>query len=190
MRIVCIGDSLTYGYKIRRSEAWPHLLEKKYNIEVVNKGICGDSSSGMLARFYQDVILERPSHVIIMGGTNDFIMGVSWEMVRSNIFTMVHHAHAYGILPIVGIPTPAEPEMAQKYWSSITDFQKINREIERYKDGIMDFAKTFNVQVIDFYTEVTQRLEEVSKRELYMDGLHWTAKGNAMLAKIINLKQL
>ncbi|MEW9123483.1 MAG: GDSL-type esterase/lipase family protein [Thermotaleaceae bacterium] len=190
MRIVCIGDSLTYGYRIRRSEAWTHLLEKKYNIEVINKGICGDSTGGMLARFQQDVVLEKPSHVLIMGGTNDFIMGLSWEMVRANIFTMGHHAHAYGIIPIIGIPTPTEPEMAQKYWSSITDFQRVNQEIERYKDGIIDFAKKINFEVIDFYTNVIKELSIENKEELYMDGLHWTAKGNAMLTQIIHLKGL
>jgi len=52
MKLVCLGDSLTYGYKIKPSEAWPSLIisQKCDNVEVLNKGILGDTTGGMLAQ--------------------------------------------------------------------------------------------------------------------------------------------
>lgn len=64
-KIVCIGDSLTEGYGLDKNMAWPALLQNRLNITVVNSGISGDTTSGMLARFYPDVIQHRPTHVII-----------------------------------------------------------------------------------------------------------------------------
>lgn len=75
MKLVCLGDSLTYGYKVKPSETWPSLVKQKLNIEVLNKGINGDTTMGMLGRYNFDVRSESPSHVILMGGGNDLI----WE---------------------------------------------------------------------------------------------------------------
>lgn len=65
LEIVCIGDSLTYGYKLKRSEVWTKLIENKYGIKVLNKGINGDSTGGMLSRFYRDVVENKSSYVFI-----------------------------------------------------------------------------------------------------------------------------
>ena len=65
LEIVCIGDSLTYGYKLKKSEVWTKLIENKYGIKVLNKGINGDSTGGMLSRFYRDVVGNKSSYVFI-----------------------------------------------------------------------------------------------------------------------------
>ena len=43
-KIVCLGDSLTYGYGVSRSKVWTKLAEDKLHIEIINEGICGDTS--------------------------------------------------------------------------------------------------------------------------------------------------
>jgi len=188
MTIVCIGDSLTYGYRVRRSEVWTKLMEKKYGIKVLNKGICGDSTAGMLSRFYHDAVSERPSHVIIMGGTNDFIMEVPASVVKSNIATMVHQANACSIVPIIGIQIPTEPETAKECWASITDFYRVNDEIQRYREWVLQFAQIFGVQVIDFYKGFVDYLRAGygKKSDIYSDGLHLTAVGNEIIAAMVD----
>lgn len=68
MKIVCIGDSLTEGYQMDLSKRWTDVLQEKLDIEIINSGICGDTTGGMLARFKEMVIDHKPTHVIIMGG--------------------------------------------------------------------------------------------------------------------------
>ena len=48
MKIVCLGDSLTYGFMVRRSKIWTKLSEDKTGFEIINEGISGDTSGGML----------------------------------------------------------------------------------------------------------------------------------------------
>jgi len=187
LKFVCIGDSLTYGYKVRRSETWTHLFSEKYQVEVINKGINGDSTGGMLSRFYNDVVSNKPSHVLIMGGTNDYIMGATLNMVRLNISTMAHQALSYNIIPIIGIQILTDAAMAKIHWSNITDFQIVNNEITNYREWVFKFAKIFNVSVIDFYEHFNDHLEKSSSNSLYLDGLHPTIRGQEIMAESITL---
>jgi lysophospholipase L1-like esterase len=185
LKIVCIGDSLTYGYKLSRSEVWTKLIEKKYGVEVLNKGINGDSTGGMLSRYYGDVIDNKPSYVFIMGGANDLIMEVPLNVIKSNISTMVHQAYGNNIIPIIGTQPLTEPKMAKRYWSNITDFVRVNEELMEIREWIMEFSGIFNVQVVDFCGELGSIINEENKTEFYIDGLHLTPRGNVNMLRTI-----
>ena len=107
IKIVCLGDSITFGYELEASKRWTNLLSAELDVEVLNFGINGDTTSGMLARFQQHVIDQNPTHVIITGGTNDLWFGLRDEHIILNILTMSRQAKFYDIIPIVGIPTPS-----------------------------------------------------------------------------------
>ena len=42
MTLICLGDSLTYGFGIPRHRVWPSLLAKTTGMKVLNWGINGD----------------------------------------------------------------------------------------------------------------------------------------------------
>lgn len=190
IKMVCIGDSLTYGYMVRRSEGWTQLLEKKYDVKVFNRGISGDSTGGMLARFYRDVIDHKPSFVLIMGGSNDFIMGVPLSVVRSNTAAMVHQAQGHNIIPIIGIPLEIESEMAEKYWPEVTDFSRVNEDLKRYREWIQKFGRIFNIPVIDFFKEFSDAIEGKNKSDYYLDGLHPTPKGHEIMTDVVKIEKI
>lgn len=50
MKLICIGDSLTFGYGVRPSQRWTRLCAQETGWEIVNKGISGDTTGGMLVR--------------------------------------------------------------------------------------------------------------------------------------------
>jgi len=185
LKLICIGDSLTYGYGLKRSDVWVSLLENEYGIQVINKGINGDSTTGMLARFHQDVIENGASHVMIMGGSNDFMMRVPLSIVCSNIATMVHQSRNHLIVPIIGIQPPTEPEMARKCWSDMVDYSEVNRDLMRYREWALRFSELFNVAVIDFYADFQRYLAQENPHEIYTDGLHLTPKGNGLMLDTI-----
>lgn len=87
MRIVCFGDSNTYGYDPRSyfgdrypaSDRWPDLLEKKTSWEIINAGVNGreiprNPYALRLVREYAPVDV-----FLVMLGTNDLLQGASAE---------------------------------------------------------------------------------------------------------------
>ena len=168
MKLVCLGDSLTHGYKVKQLETWPSLVRQALNIEVVNKGINGDTTGGMLARLYADVIAVQPSHVVIMGGGNDFIWGVPITVVEANLAAMVQQAVHHSIIPMLGVPIPIAVSKAKKYWPFVNNF--INSETPTSISGCSDFHfgggrlphRSLDVQLkLNEFTEVNKSLEEL-----------------------------
>ena len=47
MRMICIGDSLTYGFGVPVESSWVEILNRESRAQVINKGISGDTSGGM-----------------------------------------------------------------------------------------------------------------------------------------------
>jgi acyl-CoA thioesterase-1 len=92
--VYCIGDSLTaVGYYEAKLET---LLGSSYI--VVNHGVSGDTTSGMLSRFKTDVIGHDPDFVVIWGGVNDVAhAGLSLITIESNLQSMYTQAHDAGI---------------------------------------------------------------------------------------------
>ena len=43
MKIVCLGDSLTYGYGVPRKDGWVSLAAQATGHTLVNKGVSGDT---------------------------------------------------------------------------------------------------------------------------------------------------
>ncbi len=61
--IVFVGDSITEKYPLK--EFFP-------NKQIINRGISGDSTKGLLKRLVPSVLACDPSLVLILIGTNDF----------------------------------------------------------------------------------------------------------------------
>src|ERR1700736_4658438 len=73
--VVALGASNTYGKGVERDQAYPAQLEailraKGLNAQVVNAGINGDTTEGMLARLDQ-AVPDGTSAVILQPGGND-----------------------------------------------------------------------------------------------------------------------
>jgi acyl-CoA thioesterase I len=103
-QIVALGASNTQGKGVSPSEAWPALLEsmlqaKGKNIHVVNAGISGDTTGGMLARLDSSVP-EGTTLVILNFGGNDFKRGrrgggmITPEARQANIAEIIGKLHA------------------------------------------------------------------------------------------------
>lgn len=183
MKVVCLGDSFTRGFKIKANEAWASLLGERPGWEVLNMGINGDSSAGMLSRFQRDVIDASPDRVLLTGGINDLILRVSADTVCSNMATMVHHARHHRIMPVLGLEPPVIPDMAESYWPEVTDFWRVNLELGELRLKLQAFAKAFKVEIVDFYGRMEAYGGE--RRELYSDGLHLKAEGNRLMAEAV-----
>ncbi len=66
-KIVFLGDSLTHGWHWHSAWFQQYLRQNIF----IEKGVGGDKSADMLARFQVDVLDLKPDVVVIMGGAND-----------------------------------------------------------------------------------------------------------------------
>jgi lysophospholipase L1-like esterase len=78
-RVLCLGDSNTYGLAVRREESYPNRLEKLWEeqqdgsrIDVINLGFPGTNSSQVLRDFDRNIDLLHPDVVVVSIGSNDF----------------------------------------------------------------------------------------------------------------------
>ena len=105
MKLICIGDSLTFGYGVRPSQRWTRLCAQETGWEIVNEGISGDTTGGMLVRLRallaeRDICVQRPL-VLLMGGANDIFFSGTDTGARANMGAMLNQLLSLGVIPIV-----------------------------------------------------------------------------------------
>ncbi|MBP5483994.1 MAG: hypothetical protein J6X99_07045 [Bacteroidales bacterium] len=85
----------------------------------VDKGISGQNTTQMRARFEKDVIALNPKVFVIMGGTNDIAQGVSEDDIYANIAWMADQARAAGMKVVVCSITPNNRNYGTIGWKSV-----------------------------------------------------------------------
>jgi acyl-CoA thioesterase-1 len=183
LKLVCMGDSLTFGFKMTRKNSWPQIVGENLKIDVKNKGICGDTTAGMLSRFGREVVEEKPEYVLIMGGSNDLASQLPDAVIYSNLATMVYQAYHYRIHPIIGVPIPIIPSMMGQDFNLAGDPGKINKRIVLLRNWIMYFGHKQQTETIDFFEDFYDLVNKKGREDLYIDGIHPTIEGNKRMAQ-------
>lgn len=89
IQIVALGDSLTAGYGLPPSAAFPAQLQKAlksrgHNVAVANAGVSGDTTSGGLQRL-DWAVPPGTEAVILELGANDALRGINPAEARANL---------------------------------------------------------------------------------------------------------
>ena len=125
-RILVLGDSLSDGFMLRRSQAYPALLAEKLHAAgldafvITNASQSGGTSAGGLERLLPH--LKQPVDIFILElGINDVFLGVPVDQIRANLQSIIDQvrAHNPGVrLVITGMEVPNLP--ADDYLSAFT----------------------------------------------------------------------
>jgi len=190
MKVVALGDSLTVGETSFESSdsdespSYPRRLEvlakhhltsvqSSLELNVLNKGVNGDLTSGMLERFPRDVIDEEADYVIILGGTNDIGWGINPAAISVNLTAMYDAALSEGI-GAVACSVPSILGFDALIPLRLELNRMIRGEAEKREVAFMDlFAITAD--------PATNRLRD----DYSADGLHLTAKGYNRIGQYI-----
>ena len=186
MKIVCIGDSITYGYSLNRKDTWVYLCQKKTGFMILNKGISGDTVVGMLSRFERDVIKEKPDIMFIMGGSNDIFLSNSFVSIKSSLASIVQQSFSNSILPVIASPIPFYIETISNVYKNFIDFYDCINIFQNYRDWILEYSNLFNINVIDYFSIFREYFmnNNLDYKEYYLDGLHLSRKGNELFSDI------
>lgn len=174
MKIVCLGDSITWGFPFGPSASWVTMLGNALGGEVINKGINGNTTSDMLWRFERAVINYEPTHVIIMGGSNDVLCAESYDRIITNLRLMAEKAHENGIKVIFGMPAAID----DKYFEDL---------LARVRDWINNYAEENEISIIPFNQAFYDKQGNINSKLLLMDGAHPAVEGYKEMFKQIDL---
>jgi lysophospholipase L1-like esterase len=184
MRIYCHGDSLTEGSDFLKPYTWPSLTAQQLGIDVVNNGIGGDTTGGMLGRYAFEVLQHRPEMVILLGGTNDLWWGLAPKQILANLASMVVQAQHYGIVPILALPLPCWADQADKQpWTPPEGgYTVFNSQIKDLVEKITTYAAADDLPLIDFFGTCFDKGGTLCTDLFLEDGLHANKAGHRRMA--------
>lgn len=131
MKIVALGDSTTAGTPnflsplehppegkgdVTSQYAW-WLMREHPEWEVLNRGVNGERSDQIRARFERDVAAVSPHVVIIIAGVNDVYQGYPLPHIQEQLQAMYRRALDLGIAVVAGSVLPyntARPEQNEE----------------------------------------------------------------------------
>jgi len=193
-KIVCHGDSLTEAADVEKGYTWTTLVENRLKIQIINSGIGGDTSGGLLGRFYPDAIQHQPDMIIIMGGTNDLWWDLDIKTIQANIYAMSCQARYHNITPLVGLPLPILAARAknQDFAAPIGGYANFEKKLSKLVDALAVSAQQSDIACLDFYRFFFDKKGMVSPKLFLDDGLHPNAEGNKIMAAkaVERLKEL
>lgn len=117
-KVLALGDSITAGFGVFQTEAYPALLQAEletdgYPWEVVNAGESGDTSATALRRV--DWLLDPNVKIAIVAvGGNDALRGIPPSNTRQNVSAIIEKLQAKGVeVLLCGMKAP--PNLGPDY---------------------------------------------------------------------------
>lgn len=170
-RILILGDSLTAGYGIDPSDAYPARLQKIIDqkdlpYRIIASGLSGETSAGGLRRV--DWVLRQPIDMLILAlGANDGLRGIDLADTKRNLQAIIDKVRAKSPgarIVIAGMQIP--PNMGPDY-------------TKRFRQIFPQLAEENDAHLIPFL------LADVGGRsELNLpDGIHPNAQGHSIVAQ-------
>jgi acyl-CoA thioesterase I len=169
--ILFFGNSLTAGYGLEPSQAFPALIQQKidsagWNYTVINSGLSGETTAGGKNRIGW-VLRQKVDVFVLELGGNDGLRGVELESTRNNLQAIIDTVRAKNPdvqIILAGMQIP--PNMGLEYTSK---FRTIYPEL----------AEKNNLPLIPFLLEGVGGIARLN----LPDGIHPTVEGHQIVAE-------
>lgn len=137
MKIVCLGDSITWGFPWGPDYSWVKLSAETTGLTLINRGVNGDTTEDLILRFDRDVAALKPSHLICMVGTNDAAINMPLKKYAANIHALVEKSRSQGITPALGLPIKAQD-------------LSIEKRLSDYRSWAIDYVEAQDIPILNF----------------------------------------
>jgi lysophospholipase L1-like esterase len=136
---------------------------------MVNRGINGETADDLLGRFDRDVVTVKPSHVMLMVGTNDAALGVSTAAYGEAIGELVARVCAHQFTPLLGLPIPS--------------FDKwLEYRLDEYRQFLRETALIHKIKIVDFSLSLYLADGGGLNRDCFNDDVHPSKYGYQVMA--------
>ncbi len=169
--VVFLGDSLTAGFGLGASRAFPALVAQSFeaagrDAKVVNAGVSGDTTAGGLRRL-DWLLRQSPDILVVALGGNDGLRGVDLDDTEANLRAIVTGARDAGVrIILAGMLIP--PNYGPDY-------------TERFARLYPTLADELEVTLIPFLLEGVAGNPALNQA----DGIHPTAEGQRRVAEVV-----
>jgi acyl-CoA thioesterase I len=169
--VLFLGTSLTAGYGLPESDAYPALVQQKIDeanlpYRVANAGVSGETSAG--ARRRTAWLLRQPFDVLVLEtGANDMLRGADLDSTRANIDAIIQQVRTErpeAEIVLVGMMAP--PNLGSEY-------------SERFANIFVDLADTHELPLVPFLLEGVGGVPEMN----LADGIHPNREGQRIVAR-------
>ena len=171
--ILFLGDSLTAGLGVQKTEAFPALIAEKIRaaglpFAVEDAGLSGDTSAGGLRRI--DWLLQRPVDILVLElGANDGLRGLQLKSLKANLQSIIDKTKAKNPqvkIVVAGMQVP--PNLGPEY---ARGFERVFAEL----------AQENNALLIPFLLEGVGGNRELNQKDL----IHPSAAGHRIMADVV-----
>jgi acyl-CoA thioesterase-1 len=169
--ILFFGTSLTAGYGLDPTEAYPALIQNRIDslqmpYKVINGGLSGETSAGGKGRI--DWLLKQRVDIFVLElGANDGLRGLPVSQTIKNLQAIIDRVKAKypdAKMVLAGMQVP--PNMGAKYAAD-------------FKNMFPDLAKKNQMALIPFLLDKVGGVPKLNQA----DGIHPTAEGDKILAE-------
>jgi acyl-CoA thioesterase I len=168
--VLFLGNSVTAGYGLEPSQAYPSLIQQRinargWNFKVVNAGQNGDTSAGGLSRL--DWLLKNRIDVLVLElGANDGLRGLPVEVTKKNLAAIIRRAkERYPDVRVIIAGMKLPPNMGNEY-------------VRQFEAMFSSLAQENEAALIPFILDGVGGFRELN----LADGIHPTAKGHEIIA--------
>jgi acyl-CoA thioesterase-1 len=168
--VLFLGDSLTAGFGLSESLAFPHHVDVELDrldlpVRVVNAGVSGDTSAGGLGRLGWLLSME-PQVVVVELGANDGLRGLDLEMTEANLREIIRRCLDSGAdVLLLGMRMPP----------NFGDYA------DRFEALFVRLAEEFSIAWVPFLLEGVGGHAELN----LPDGMHPNEEGHRLLAATV-----
>lgn len=169
--LVIIGDSITEGFGVSQSQAYPALLQKKIdklnkNWIVISSGISGSTTASAPSRV-QWHTKQKPALIILALGANDGLRGTKTKVIEENLTKALDICRAAGVKVIL-----AGMKMPPNYGNDYT---------KEFEAVFLRVASKTGVPFIPFLLDKVAGDPKLNQD----DGIHPNEKGHAIVAETV-----
>lgn len=174
--IVFVGDSITDFFRLN---------EYFHGIYVINRGISGDTTDGVLKRLPESVFQLSPSKVFLMIGTNDLPEKKNDQDIVNNIRKIITEIrdkcpntkiYLESIYPV----SNARHKKIKRFIVS----KRNNERIMRINQSLEALAHEKEISYIDVYSRLVDETGNL-RLEYTVEGLHLTVSGYRVVAEVL-----
>lgn len=176
--IAAMGDSLTHGYGVPLAEGFVPTLaawldENGQEVDMVNAGVSGDTTSGGLSRVDWTLTPEVDGMIVALGG-NDLLRGIDPAVSRENLDGILAAAEAAEV-PVLLVGISAPPNYGAEYQA---DFEAM----------YVDLAEKYGTLYEESFLGALERIEDRTRAMrdyMQADGIHPNAAGVDLIVEAL-----
>ena len=191
-KIVFIGDSITdtgrrgpsipygAGYVDQvRSFIMARYRERRLNF--VNRGVNGDTTRNLLARWQTDVIAEQPDWLSLMIGINDV-----WRAFGGDAHQAVsldeYAENLRHLIELTAVKTNARLILLTPYMIEPQRQNPMRAQMDRFGDVVKSVAGEASTLLVDTQQAFDDALRNTTSRDWASDKVHPNGPGHAVIA--------